>query len=255
MASLRALKLFARRQFSPLLSVRNAPRVVAALPWFLKSRHQYVKSSTEHIPWLDTFPLVLERGNQAGVGRGHYFYQDAWAARRVFQSGVPEHVDVGSRVDGFVAHCSAFTTVTYIDLRPLETRIPTIRSQQGTVLALPFGDRSVASLSCLHVAEHIGLGRYGDPIDPDGTNKAIRELSRVLAPGGHLYFGIPIGRERVCFNAHRVFDPRTIRDAFDELELLEFAAVDDAGDLHDPAAVDEWNHAEYGCGLFHFRRA
>ena len=47
--------------------------------------------------------------------------------------------------------------------------------------------------------EHIGLGRYGDPIDPQGTEKAATELQRVLAPGGDLYLSLPIEKESRVF--------------------------------------------------------
>ena len=191
----------------------------------------------------------------AGSASGHYFHQDLWAARKVHASGVAEHIDVGSRVDGFVAHVAAFADVVYVDLRPLEARgHEHIKARVGTVLGLPFADRSVRSLSCLHVIEHVGLGRYGDPLDPDGSRKALAELQRVVAEGGSLYLGVPVGRERVCFNAHRVLAPRTIVRALDELTLVEFSAVNDAGDLVRDARPDDFETADYGCGLYHFIR-
>ena len=81
-----------------------------------------------------------------------------------------------------------------------------LRFVQGDMCRLDgFETGSVDSLSCLHTIEHVGLGRYGDPIDPEGWVVAVRELARILAPGGRLYLGTPIGRERVCFNSERVF--------------------------------------------------
>jgi hypothetical protein len=58
----------------------------------------------------------------------------------------------------------------------------------------------------MHVIEHIGLGRYGEALDPDGDLKAIRELVRVLAAGGNLLVVVPVGRPRIQFNAHRIYD-------------------------------------------------
>jgi SAM-dependent methyltransferase len=124
----------------------------------------------------------------------------------------------------------------------------------GDITRLPFKDQSQASISCLHVIEHIGLGRYGDPLDPRGSERAAAELARVVEPAGRLYLSVPIGRERVCFNAHRVFSPLTIVRLFDRLELEQFSVVDDAGRLLEGVTPAQADDLEYGCGLFEFRQ-
>src|SRR5205823_1724620 len=158
----------------------------------------------------------------------HYTYQDAWAAREIFRRQPARHVDIGSRIS-FVAGLAAFVPVTFIDLRPLEVEIPGLESRRGSILALPYDDESLESVSTLHVAEHIGLGRYGDPLDPGGIEKAAAELQRVLAPGGFLYFSVPVGRAHTAFNAHRVLDPEAVVQLFPSLCLDGFAGVDDDG--------------------------
>ena len=183
----------------------------------------------------------------------HYFHQDTWAANRIAELRPGGHVDVGSRVD-LVGFLTALTDVTFVDIRPLQVDIERLTCVTGSILDLPFADRSLESVSCLHVAEHIGLGRYGDPLDPAGSRKAMAELQRVVAPGGHLLFSGPIGRPRVCFNAHRIHDPLAVLELFGELELVEFAVVDDAGRFtrqRDPAA---YRNLTYGCGMFLLRR-
>lgn len=183
----------------------------------------------------------------------HYFFQDSWAAREVAALSPPSHVDVGSRVD-YVAFLTAVTDVIFVDIRPLEVDLPRFSSITGSLLALPFEDQSLASLSCLHVAEHVGLGRYGDGIDPEGTDKAMAELQRVVAPGGQLLFSGPVGRPRVCFNAHRVHDPVTVVERFGELRLEAFAGVDDAGRFHSQLRPEDLRGADYACGLYRFVR-
>ena len=74
-----------------------------------------------------------------------------------------------------------------VDIRPLSLPMDTIHFRAGSILEMPFENASVASLSSICVIEHIGLGRYGDPPDPRGTQKALDELKRILAPGGNLY--------------------------------------------------------------------
>jgi SAM-dependent methyltransferase len=182
----------------------------------------------------------------------HYLHQAVWAAERIFTASPPEHVDVGSELT-FVGVLSAKLPVVFVDLRPLELEIANLRPMKGDVLALPFDDRSVVSMSCLHVVEHIGLGRYGDPLNPFGTRQALAELGRVLAPGGNLFLSLPIGVPRVCFNAHRIHDPREILKRMESLDLVEFSVVDDEGVLRREALLDGAARLRYGCGLFWFR--
>ncbi len=107
----------------------------------------------------------------------------------------------------------------------------------------------------MHTIEHIGLGRYGDPIDPDGDLKAISELIRVLATGGNLLFVVPIGKPKICFNAHRIYSYSQIMSYFSALTLKEFSLIPDnaieTGII--PNATKEISGKQtYGCGLFWF---
>jgi len=201
-------------------------------------------------------PMLDDRRDSAGTAKGHYFLQDLWAAQRVCRFAPAEHIDVGSRVDGFVAHVASFCPVRYVDIRPLTTGVPGLTGLQGSVCQLPFADRSVRSLSCLHVIEHIGLGRYGDPLDPDGWLKGLAELQRVLAPGGQLLMGTPCGRPRVVFHAHRVFDPTQIVTALPALRLQEFSLIRDgvATGWQEQVPLTAAQGLDYGCGLFVFTR-
>jgi SAM-dependent methyltransferase len=199
-------------------------------------------------------PVLFDRDPSTQTGGGHYFYQDVWGLRRLKAFGATEHHDIGSRYDGFVGQATAICHVIGWDIRPPSFELPDFEFRQGSILELPLADGSVRSISCLHVAEHIGLGRYGDPIDPAGTSKAIKELARVLAPGGQLLFSMPVGRERVCFNNQRVWDPtRPPREA-DGLRLLEFSVVTDDDQFVEDVSPEAYRTAEYACGLYRFTR-
>jgi SAM-dependent methyltransferase len=130
-----------------------------------------------------------------------------------------------------------------------------LNNRSGDILNLPFANESVESLSCLHVAEHIGLGRYGDSLNPLGTCQACYELKRVLKPGGNLYFSVPIGTPRVCFNAHRIHAPATIMTYFSGLELIELSGVHDDGVYMERVSMDEFGGDRYACGMFWLRKA
>lgn len=183
----------------------------------------------------------------------HYFYQAAWAMRLISESRPAHHVDIGSDVR-YVGMLSQWVPTTFVDIRPLQVHLPGLDCRTGTVLDLPYADASLPSLSCLHVVEHIGLGRYGDPLDPEGSAKAAAELSRVVSPGGRLYVSVPVGRPRVCYNAHRVFSPAEFVRAFPQLTLLEFSYVSDEGELKRSASLSAPAQEEYACGLFVFTR-
>jgi SAM-dependent methyltransferase len=183
----------------------------------------------------------------------HYFYQGAWAARKLKQRAPENHVDIASSVL-MVSVLSGFINTVFVDYRPLKANLSGLTSIPGDILSLPFAEGSVSSLSCLHVIEHIGLGRYGDPLDPLGSLKGALELQRILRQEGNLYISLPIGRERICFNAHRVHSPTSVLRLFSSLQLIDFSFVDDAGVFYENSQLDQANHLEYGCGLFHFQK-
>jgi SAM-dependent methyltransferase len=228
------------------------------LPFYLKNALHWRRLNAEpafRIRMGEFKYCAADRFRAAGAVDIHYFNQDIWAAGSIYARRVATHVDVGSRLDGFISHLLPFCAVQYIDLRPLQLRHRNLTFVQGTVLELPFPSDSIPSLSCLHVIEHIGLGRYGDEVDPLGHVKAARELVRVLAPGGVLLIGTPVGNERLVYDAHRVFDPGTIAKIFAPCELLEFNLIaDDTNAIKEGATFAEARNCRYGCGLFMFRK-
>lgn len=232
-------------------------RKYRALPYFIRHWRAFSKGSagTRFKPRIrDIWYRAHDRFDTAGSAEGHYFFQDLWVATRLQQWGVKRHVDVGSRLDGFIAHLLPFCAVTYVDIRPLRLDWPGFEFKQGSITQMPFEDGSVESLSSLHVIEHIGLGRYSDPVDASGYLKAAAELSRVLKVGGRLVVGVPVGRERTCFDAHRVFDPATIERAFADLRLVQFLLIDDRGQGIGVADFEVARQCDYGCGIFVFEK-
>ena len=150
-----------------------------------------------------------------------YFYQDAWAFESIIANHPALHVDVGSH-HTFVALLSKVVPVTMVDIRPLSLPMSTLTFRQGSILDLPYDDNSVISVSSLCVVEHIGLGRYGDPLDPHGTEKAILELKRIIKPGGMLYLSVPLDNENnVYFNAHRAFTESYLKEQFEPFEIIQ----------------------------------
>jgi hypothetical protein len=215
---------------------------------------RYHRAKTPHkIQIRSLYPIYRDRFAEAS-NLGAYFHQDLWAARKIFAARPARHVDVGSRVDGFVGHCLTFMDVEVVDIRAM-THPPRgmIFRRTDAEHMMGFADNSVPSLSSLNAAEHFGLGRYGDKIDPDGHVTFMKSLQRVLAPGGRLYFSVPVSDdERVEFNAHRVLGPTTIVKAFDQLRLLSFSCIKDDGLLVEEVDLAVAANQQCGCGLFEF---
>jgi hypothetical protein len=240
--------------FSPGVMLKTA----RGFPRFLRDVRKYQKmnrSSSFRISLRYLFPVLTDRGESAGMASGHYFHQDLWAAKQIFGRAPDRHVDIGSRVDGFVSHLLVFMPVTIIDIRQLESSVPGLNFVRDDATNLSsIASDSLGSISSLHAAEHFGLGRYSDPIDPSACFQFMNALQRVLAPGGRLYFSVPVGRERVEFNAHRVFAPKTIVDSFPQLQLLSFSYVGDDGNLYEDSDLAAAAKCDYGCGLFQFTK-
>jgi len=208
--------------------------------------------NAEKISLKNMYPCLHDKTKKHSID-SHYFYQDIWCFKKIFDSKVKNHVDIGSQ-HNFVGFLTSITNVTFVDIRPLNVRLKNFNSKKGSILSLPFENNSIPSLSCLHVAEHIGLGRYGDPLDSLGTQKAAEELVRVLASKGNLYFSLPVGKPRLCFNAHRIHSPQKILEYFDGLELLEFSGIDDEGRFCEKIDISVLKNSDYGCGLFWFTK-
>ena len=203
----------------------------------------------------DYWPCLNDRGDHPFDT--HYEYHLAWAARCLAKARPSHHTDIGSLMT-FSMVASAFVPITFYDYRPAKiSGLANVDAGTADLTALPFADNSIKSLSCMHTIEHIGLGRYGDKIDPDGDVTAIRELQRVLAPGGDLLFVVPIGAPRIQFNAHRIYSHDMITKLFKDFELVEYALIPD--NAHDigiiiGASKELTDKQRYACGCFWFRK-
>lgn len=204
--------------------------------------------------WADRWPRLNDDTGHLPFD-AHYVYHTAWAARAVAAMKPSKHIDISSYTY-FATLVSAFVPVEFYDYRPADVRLPNLTCGAADLCDLPFENRSVASLSCMHTIEHIGLGRYGDPLDAQGDRRALAELQRVVAPGGSLLVVVPVGRPRIQFNAHRIYDPAMIRAALSELTLKTWSMLPDesAQGLIENPQPDYVRQQKYACGCFWFQR-
>ena len=233
---LQYLGIFGLEPFKTFQALRGIPAYISD---YLK-----LKSQKQQFDRLFTFgqfkPCLGDRYTNSGQAKGHYFYQDLLVASRIFVNNPVRHIDAGSRIDGFVAHVASFRKISAIDIRPLSSHIHNVEFMQADLMNLLPSELHAAcdSLSCLHALEHFGLGRYGDPVRWNGYLIGFDNLLSILKPGGKFYFSVPIGPQRIEFNAHRVFSITYLLEIFrDRLILDNFSYVDDRGDLHESVSL------------------
>ncbi len=235
-------------------------RSFTLLPEFFSDYRKFKKSQSQSqvrfpLRMSDFFLCLFDKTSDTPFDP-HYTYHPAWAARVVARTKPQKHIDIASTLK-FCTLVSAFVPVDFYDYRPANLKLSNLESKFGDLQALPFTDNSVESLSCMHTIEHVGLGRYGDPIDYDGDIKATAEMARVLQPKGTLIFVTPVGKPCIEYNAHRIYSYQQVLDLFPNLTLTEFSLIPDnwkeTGLIEnaDPKLVAE---QRYACGCFVFTK-
>jgi Caenorhabditis protein of unknown function, DUF268 len=231
-------------------------RSICSLPQYMSDLSCF---RTDYAGRLELHPCLHDWYKEGGATKNEYFWQDLLVARMIFEAKPEKHVDIGSRVDGFVAHVASFREIEVFDVRPITTQIPGVIFRRADLMKPVKGmEEYCDSLSCLHALEHFGLGRYGDPIDSKGFKRALLNMSSLLSKGGVFYLSVPIGIERVEFNAQRVFDPRVIVSLAEQYSLLPSAlmVIRQDGGIEVPALekmqLSELATQRYALGLFCF---
>jgi hypothetical protein len=229
-------------------TIRNLPRYIFELFKFKK-----MGGTVSH-----KYMILNDYKDKAGILSGHYFHQDLLVAKYIYENKPHNHIDIGSRIDGFVAHVASFRPIKIMDIRDLE------KSEHQNIEFIKrdlMNNNSIYkkitdSISCLHAIEHFGLGRYGDRIDPNGHIKGFNNIIKMLKKNGTLYISFPIGKKNeVHFNAHRVFHPKEIFNWYDkkDLSLKKFDMVADNGKLYKNIDINKHQfNLSYGCGIYTF---
>lgn len=256
---IRTLKNGIRSVVLSVLDLGFDPRRFLSLrfyPRYRRDKREWVKQGGT----INSRRMILsDYAEPAGNIRGHYFHQDLLVARFIFEHGPRRHVDVGSRIDGFVAHVAAFRDVEVVDIRPTGPCAHASLKFTQLDITNAYDLGLTDSLSCLHALEHFGLGRYSDPVDVNGHLKGITHLLSLISPNGRLYLSVPIGaQDEVHFNAHRIFNVKSLLrhpEIHAHTNLIRFDYVDDEGALHLNADIDAiGSDLKYGCGIYTFEK-
>lgn len=243
-----------------LTFIRNLPGYFTD---YQKIKNQLVQTGNKSLwPVKTLVPVLHDKADESGILKGAYFHQDLLVAKKIFKRKPAKHVDIGSRTDGFVAHVSIFMPIEVIDIRPQSSNVENIHFLQADLMS-PLPSHLIGyseSVSSLHAIEHFGLGRYGDPLDVNGYKKALDNIYQMLKDDGVFYFSVPLGGQRIEFNAHRIFSLQHLLSLFEgKYSVLDFSYVDDTGDLHANVPLSKENIASncncnYGCAIFELQK-
>jgi len=237
-----------------VLRARSFLQRRAQLRTFKSEFEQFSKASDGRfeLNWKEAVPYLGDKTTYTGFD-AHYIYHPAWAARVVKKIDPAFHIDISSTLH-FCTQLSAFIPVRFYDYRPAMLELDNLISEKADLTNLFFDSNSIETLSCMHTVEHIGLGRYGDPIDPSGDLRAINELKRVVKPGGSLLFVVPVGKPMIVFNGNRIYSALAVEKAFDGFTLEDFSLVTDDSRFLQGADLKEADRQKYGCGCFWFKK-
>ena len=238
----------------------DSQKIVAYInyPRYLREKKKFISKGGKV---YKCFPILYDYNDKAGKAMGQYFHQDLLVASFIHDKNPIRHIDIGSRVDGFVAHVAAFRKIEVLDIRPLNQ----IGHENIQFLQADLMDpdlvvtKQTDSLSCLHAIEHFGLGRYGDQIDPLGHLRGFKNMLSMVKVSGIFYISFPISkRNEVYFNAHRFFHPHDILSwdvAPMEFKVIRFDYVDDIGNLHKNIDLrSDLIDVRDGCGIYSLER-
>ena len=237
---------------------RKTLRSLRDLPRYIRDFYRFRSAYNGR---LEIKPCLHDWNEEGGSTKSEYFWQDLLVAKMIYEAKPEKHVDIGSRVDGFVAHVACFREIEVFDIRPITTQIPGIIFKQADLMKPLEGMEGYCdSLSCLHALEHFGLGRYGDPIDPKGFEQGFANMADLLRENGLFYLSVPIGIDRVEFNANRVFDPRIIVNLAGQnsLKLAGLTVIESGGNVemhaYDEVQLSKLAMQRYALGVFVFQK-
>ena len=218
--------------------------------WVIKEYFEIKKQLKNNKDFRITkfLPIISDKFDSSWVVKWAYFHQDLLIARKIFENKPIKHVDIWSRIDGFVAHVAVFRKIEVFDIRALENKVENIHFRQADLMKL---DEDLInycdSISALSVIEHFGLWRYWDKINSNWDIEWLDNIYKILKKWGTFYFSAPIWPQRIEFNAHRAYSIQHLLDIFkDKYIVNSFAYTDDNWDLHKNITLDQ-KHIKNNC--------
>ena len=202
------------------------------------------------------YPFLDDYHDDAGSIKNHLFHADLIVSQYIYENKPEKHLDVGSRIDGLVAHVASYRKIDVLDIRDISIKPHKNINYINSDIKKITNELSYYSVSSIGVIAHIGLGRYGDEIDPNGYKKAIQKICTITKKNGLIYIMVPVGNPGVEFNSHRVFDPKEMLTLFNDFncKLIKFHLVDDNGNLNLDFDFRLATNYNFGGGIYVFKK-
>lgn len=131
-----------------------------------------------------------------------------------------------------IAYGGRPVTIDYNSIQSLHPRLTTLTVQEYDQNPTQFD-----YLFSISSFEHDGLGRYGDPLNPTGDKEAMEKAKKMLKPGGLLFLAVPVGKDAIIWNAHRVYGENRLPFLLEGWEVVATVGFQEA---------DFQKHSYYG---------
>src|ERR1035437_9050587 len=107
-------------------------RALVNIPRYIKNRNRFKKTYTGSLKFT---PCLTDWYESAGDTESEYFVQDLFVAQEINRNNPVKHIDIGSRIDGFVAHIASFRKIEIFDIRPISSKIFNVDFRQRDIMA------------------------------------------------------------------------------------------------------------------------
>ncbi len=198
--------------------------------------------------WLSTFKeeYFQDRLRLEQIYGGYYEHMDYCVWRNIhrvvqshkdtFQGRTPaQGADIGCQNGLYPAMMlhQGVQEVTIFEIRDNVQQVPNVIFTNKDLTYDTSINNMFDLVTSASTIEHIGLGRYGDPIDPDGDIKMMNSIHRILRPGGHAIISFPYqpnpnGRGMIVWNHHRIYNKFRKDLLFKDFQIVK---EEDVGDF------------------------
>lgn len=190
-----------------------------------------------YLAWFSKRNILEDRRRPEPYPPASSYFVSAFESHPVRDKSVAVVGSQSPWIEAIAINCGAgqLTTVEYNVPRCSHPAIRTI-SYEEFEQGRPEFDCVITYSS----VEHSGLGRYGEVLDPDGDLKSMKAVSNSLGRGGLLFWGAPVGKDALVWNAHRIYGPRRLPLLFADFQILNWFGF--ARDSMKHSTLGDWRH-------------